>query len=1741
MRALGISKPKRVRVGEEGENERSLGFAESSPLPTVLCSGGGHRRTVPLQRSEATSRGLGVEVQPPGKRRRHSPPRFSQLSPRDGLWSRDSPKEGRRTGDKRKAKEGEGSSVGSVQHVVVKSSRKRRKKGEKEEKEEKTKKESQGNGGQVEVDLEGHKSRPKLQATQSVVKQAESDKLNRGHSGLRRGSAVSGNPAGAEDSQVLSRTAEQAGLEGSEKLPGLRCRRVRKRACGEPCDAQVLPSSTAHFELDQVDAERVSHSVHCDRFDPGGPDFAQYGRSGAETQSHRDGFQGCQLGSRRKDRDHQGKVQSVLSSRSELSPGRSQAREKCELGNARPVDPGRLERKRRKRRLDERRSEEGLERRERGGEGLQGRRQEEGAAKRSEDRSATPHVASPPLKVPRVKAEVYLKPKTESVETFEDRLTKPQFCTRVFQGSLPVKKRKMVAGLSKESCFFPKKLRKGTNESFIDPILSCDGSFYKEGLPVVHNAVAGPEQLVNSPPMQRKGTNDSFLEPIPSCVGRFYKKGFPIANNLVVGLNQTSTELGQESFECAPNPSSLSNNVSSELAGTCEKKQALAAFEPASSVVGATAPRGSKSHAEPDTHVCMIQAGFAVAGHMLELVENLAKPPPSQKFSHKVGREDPIFPLPIPPGPMVLEGGTGFKDMKVTESVEGWFLAVILGLNSLYGARNPINQQPPTKAQQKVLSSIRARLSHLKRWIGQPVSTGSWASLLQGKSVNAYGEEIGVAQRFQWENLVKSLPEKGSVVPLTEVCRMGMLHYVQNPHAFLKPCEERKHFPAPPVRVNSEHWEAVARGLIQRNICSTIPLADVLHVEGKPLLSGMFGVTKNEQHGPFEVLRLIMDLRPLNSICVAVTGDTETLPLVSQLMNLELVLTDDLVVSSEDLKAMFYCFELDRSWYKLLGFNKVIPPCLNPPGDSRPHVLCARVLPMGFINSVAIAQHLHRNVVHLAANRAKVPEANELRRNAPWPEAEPLFRIYLDNFDLLQGSNKEMAQAIEGSSPVFVEALRTVYEELGLPRNLKKSVESSRFAEIQGAEIDGVLGCATPKLSKLARYLAIALKFLRSSKCTQKQVQICAGGLVYVAMYQRPLMSCLNRIWTFITSFSRFPHQEQQIPQAVKREVLTFLCLLPLAQISFRCDWSCLATASDASEQGGGVTVSTKLTGVGLAASTKAVRGEYAEKSELQGVLVVSLFDGIGALRVALDVLKVPVSGYVSVERDQSCQRVLDSFFPSALHVEHVEQVSRAMVKEWATLFSRTSMVLVGGGPPCQGVSQLNALRLGAVEDSRSNLVVHFPRIVSLVKECFPWAQVYTLCESVFSMSGKDREFYTRTLNVLPYMLDAGDVSLARRERLYWFDWEIPLQPGCAITNPDSSNPLEYGQVHLECVIQPADFLEPGWRLLSPDRMLSTFTTAQPAVTPRKFPAGINLCNEADLNRWSADRHRFPPFQYQWKNGLTSASGSWRLPSIQEREAILGFPRDYTVHAWSKGRRQQDPQGYEDLRLSLLGNTWSIPVVAILLQSLFHQHGFVPSRSIQSVVDLCSPGKASDLASYLLRMPFRVSDSVKQEPVAAQTLLVKRLSSLVSNKGTDILLLSSSVPVPSFHRFRTSVPSRLWRWRTVCSWHWRRPGCHINYLELSAFLTTVKWRVVQEGLTDKKFFHLIDSLVSLYIANKGRSSSKKLRLVMYRLSAWLLAANLQPCLAYVSSQTNPADRPSRVKKRHVKFKWRPKR
>ena len=85
--------------------------------------------------------------------------------------------------------------------------------------------------------------------------------------------------------------------------------------------------------------------------------------------------------------------------------------------------------------------------------------------------------------------------------------------------------------------------------------------------------------------------------------------------------------------------------------------------------------------------------------------------------------------------------------------------------------------------------------------------------------------------------------------------------------------------------------------------------------------------------------------------------------------------------------------------------------------------------------------------------------------------------------------------------------------------------------------------------------------------------------------------------------------------------------------------------------------------------------------------MVVSLFDGIGALRVAVDALRVPVAGYISVEICPEARRVVGSWFPEVVHMEDFAKVGLDEVKEWCLRFPGVVAVLLGAGPPCQGVS----------------------------------------------------------------------------------------------------------------------------------------------------------------------------------------------------------------------------------------------------------------------------------------------------------------------------------------------------------------------------------------------------------------------------------------------------------------------
>eukprot|EP00435_Cladocopium_sp_Y103_P016211 s3739_g4.t1 len=707
---------------------------------------------------------------------------------------------------------------------------------------------------------------------------------------------------------------------------------------------------------------------------------------------------------------------------------------------------------------------------------------------------------------------------------------------------------------------------------------------------------------------------------------------------------------------------------------------------------------------------------------------------------------------------------------------------------------------------------------------------------------------------------------------------------------------------------------------------------------------------------------------------------------------------------------------------------------------------------MGFKNSVALAQHVHRFIVQkaLAEQVGQGAEA-ELRKDKPFPVSNPMHRIYLDNFDQLCKVSAEDAKAIQGQVSPLVQALRDQYQALGVPRHPKKAVSCRTIAEVQGAIVDGHLGMAYPKVEKVLKYAHLSRLLLEAGEATQKQMQIVGGGLVYISMFRRPLLGCLNHVWQFILQCEGYPpFVKFPLPDPVKQELVRFLGLLPLAYMDFRTSISPQLTASDASQSGGGVTVSTGLTPAGAVARHCSVRGDLVDPVDIPSVLTIGLFDGIGALRVAADALGWNVVGHISVEKYAPGQRVVESRFPNSILVPGVEDVDYTMVREWAQQFSQVSVVMLGAGPPCQGVSGLNAARKGALKDARSSLFSHVARIRDLLKRAFPWAQVRSLMESVASMDKADQDVMTASFGVEPWHIDAHGVSLAHRPRLYWIEWELLAAPGVQF----GETPLGQASVQLEAQIDPQDFLEPGWKQQS-DTRLPTFTTSRPRASPGYKPAGLQNCTEAEQKMWKEDEYRFPPYQYQGKYLLRNRQGKTRLVNVQEREVIMGFPKDYTSNCMPK--KDQGTTACTDVRLSLIGNSWNVTVVAWLMSQLGSLLGLNPPMSVGDVVKRTSPGCTADLQTYLGRPSMRTSR--RGGGTSGQMELVKKLMTLVSIKGEDILVQSSTEDQVRYHRLRASIPAKLWRWKAVASWRWTGEGEHINSLEMRAVLTALRWRL----------------------------------------------------------------------------------
>ena len=129
-------------------------------------------------------------------------------------------------------------------------------------------------------------------------------------------------------------------------------------------------------------------------------------------------------------------------------------------------------------------------------------------------------------------------------------------------------------------------------------------------------------------------------------------------------------------------------------------------------------------------------------------------------------------------------------------------------------------------------------------------------------------------------------------------------------------------------------------------------------------------------------------------------------------------------------------------------------------------------------------------------------------------------------------------------------------------------------------------------------------------------------------------------------------------------------------------------------------------------------------------------------------------------------------------------------------------------------------------------------------------------------------------------------------------------------------------------------------------------------------------------------------------------------------------------------------------------------------------------------------------------------------------------------RGSDVRLDTGMLLHPE-RAPRFSVNPHLWHWKPVMAWRWQH-CCHINVLELEACLKTLRWRLRSKEFFQVRFLHLLDSQVCLAVLVKGRSSSRRLNTILQKISALLLAGDLFGLYAYIKSEFNPDDAPSRL-------------
>ena len=283
------------------------------------------------------------------------------------------------------------------------------------------------------------------------------------------------------------------------------------------------------------------------------------------------------------------------------------------------------------------------------------------------------------------------------------------------------------------------------------------------------------------------------------------------------------------------------------------------------------------------------------------------------------------------------------------------------------------------------------------------------------------------------------------------------------------------------------------------------------------------------------------------------------------------------------------------------------------------------------------------------------------------------------------------------------------------------------------------------------------------------------------------------------------------------------------------------------------------------------------------GITVLSLFDGISCGKVALDRAGIRVKNYYASEIDEYAMQVSKNNHPDIIQLGDVNAW-----RNWNIDWSQIDLLI--GGSPCQGFSF--AGKLLNFNDERSKLFFVYVDILNHIKSVNP--NVKFLLENV-KMKADYQNVISGYLGVEPMRINSALVSAARRDRLYWVNFDVDMPEDRGITFDDiNGNTTDWlSNTYIDKVSK--------WKAQQ-DPLKNVTYIGTKAKLPCLTARGYNQSHSGMI--------------------LISDGTRYRYLTNNEAELAMTLPIDYT-----KGISDRE-------RARCLGNGWTAEVIVHILKHL---------------------------------------------------------------------------------------------------------------------------------------------------------------------------------------------------------------